>query len=268
MVYTNRNNKTCIPVIKRIVSEGKNGYLADNENPTHLANAMIKASKLGRISSTYHATSNETYRKLFENISHSELLKYVTGGMIKSRHDLHVWINADVKRQNQHHPLLAKLTYGEHALTRNYLETLRKVEYHLNNKKSTWHKLLYAWHFLIYRKKCLKTGIYIYPNTCGPGLLLPHPGFIRVDAFCKIGCNCTILPMVLLGKKKPGTDCPITIGDNCYISAGVTIIGPVKIGNNVIIGAGSVVVKDIPDNAIVAGVPAKVIKKNEVVCPM
>ena len=68
--------------------------------------------------------------------------------------------------------------------------------------------------------------------------------------------------MVLLGKKKPGTDCPITIGDNCYISAGATIIGPVKIGNNVIIGAGSVVVKDIPDNVVVVGVPARIVKDN------
>ena len=60
---------TCIPVIKRIVSEGKNGYLAENENFAQLANAMIMASKLGRITSTYNATSNEAYRKLFEDIS-------------------------------------------------------------------------------------------------------------------------------------------------------------------------------------------------------
>lgn len=185
------------------------------------------------------------------------------GQIIQNRHDLRAWIKADVKRQSQHHPFLARFTYGEHALTRDYLETLRKLEYYLNNKKSILYKLLYAWYFLMYRRKCLKTGIYIYPNTCGPGLLLPHPGFIRVDAFCHIGKNCTILPMVLLGKKRPGMDCNIIIGDNCYISAGVTIIGPVKIGNNVIIGAGSVVVKDIPDNVVVAGVPAKIVKVNE-----
>ena len=98
------------------------------------------------------------------------------------------------------------------------------------------------------------------PNTCQEGLLLPHPGFIRIGSFCKIGKNCTILPMVLMGKKKPGIDCSIEIGDNCYISTGVSIIGPVKIGNNVTIAAGAVVTKDVPDNCIIAGVPAKIVK--------
>ena len=45
-----------------------------------------------------------------------------------------------------------------------------------------------------------------------------------------------------------------------YLGATVTIIGHVKIGNNVVVGAGSVVVKDVPDNCIVAGNPAKIIR--------
>ena len=69
--------------------------------------------------------------------------------------------------------------------------------------------------------------------------------------------------MVLLGKKEPGLKGDIVIGDNCYISTGVTILGPVTIGNNVTIGAGAVVTKDIPDNAIVGGVPAKIIRIKE-----
>jgi len=68
------------------------------------------------------------------------------------------------------------------------------------------------------------------------------------------------MPMVLLGKKHPVKDCPINIGYNCYIGAGATILGPITIGNNVTIAAGAVVTKDVPDNAVVAGVPAKVIK--------
>lgn len=54
-------------------------------------------------------------------------------------------------------------------------------------------------------------------------------------------------------------------GDNCYLGVRSTILGPVKIGNNVTIGGGSVVVKDIPDNCVVAGNPAKIIKyKNQI----
>jgi serine O-acetyltransferase len=68
---------------------------------------------------------------------------------------------------------------------------------------------------------------------------------------------------VLIGKKRPGVPPPIvTIGDNCYIGTGTTIIGPVRIGNDVIIGAGSVVIHDIPDGCTVAGNPAKIIKQN------
>ena len=53
----------------------------------------------------------------------------------------------------------------------------------------------------------------------------------------------------------------VTIGDNVWIGGSVTICPGVKIGNGVTIGAGSVVVKDIPDNCVAVGNPAKVIKK-------
>lgn len=54
---------------------------------------------------------------------------------------------------------------------------------------------------------------------------------------------------------------PVEIGDNTWICGGVSITGGVKIGKNVVIGAGSVVVKDIPDNVLVAGNPAKIIRE-------
>lgn len=56
---------------------------------------------------------------------------------------------------------------------------------------------------------------------------------------------------------------PVTIGDNVWIGGSATICPGVTIGNNVVIGAGSVVVKDVPDNCVVAGNPAKIIRKIE-----
>nr|WP_137619710.1 sugar O-acetyltransferase [Companilactobacillus heilongjiangensis] len=53
---------------------------------------------------------------------------------------------------------------------------------------------------------------------------------------------------------------PITVGNDVWIGGNVTVIADVNIGSNVIIAAGAVVVKDVPDNSIVGGVPAKVIK--------
>lgn len=59
---------TCIPVISRIVSEGIDGYLADKENPSALADAMEKAVKLGRVISAYRSASIEDFHYIFDNI--------------------------------------------------------------------------------------------------------------------------------------------------------------------------------------------------------
>lgn len=53
---------------------------------------------------------------------------------------------------------------------------------------------------------------------------------------------------------------PIVVGNNVYIGNNVILLPGVTIGNNVIIGAGAVVTKDIPDNSVAAGVPARIIK--------
>ena len=53
------------------------------------------------------------------------------------------------------------------------------------------------------------------------------------------------------------------MGDNVSVGAGANIIGPVHVGNNAVIGAGAVVLKDVPDNCIAVGVPARIIEKNE-----
>lgn len=55
----------------------------------------------------------------------------------------------------------------------------------------------------------------------------------------------------------------LSIGNGCWIGNGAKIVRNVYIGNNVIIGAGSVVINDVPDNAVVVGVPAKIIKMRE-----
>lgn len=53
---------------------------------------------------------------------------------------------------------------------------------------------------------------------------------------------------------------PITIKDNCWLGANVSVMPGITIGENCVIAAGAVVTKDVPDNCFVAGVPAKVVK--------
>ena len=181
--------------------------------------------------------------------------------MIISKQDLRNYIKEDRTRQGIKHPILARLTYGPNYQIRSYLTNLRKLEYYTNCGKGIWDKIMYSYYLLRHRRMSQKYGIYISPNSVGKGFVMPHPGFIRIGSLCHIGKNCTVLPMVLMGKKKPGIKGTIKIGDNCYISTGVSIIGPITIGDNVTIGAGAVVVSDIPSNCIVAGVPARIVKR-------
>ncbi|MCH5242930.1 MAG: serine acetyltransferase [Muribaculaceae bacterium] len=94
----------------------------------------------------------------------------------------------------------------------------------------------------------------------GGGLFIQH-GFATILAAKVVGNNLWINQCVTVGYSNK-TDCPI-IGNNVTILSGAKVIGNVRIGNNVTIGANAVVVKDVPDNCIVAGVPAKIIKYKE-----
>lgn len=187
--------------------------------------------------------------------------------MIKTKKDLRFYLEADLGKYNNFMRYRIKLFEmwlrgSEELFILEFIYSLRHYEYYYNQgcKLSIIGKFLKQYWRLKFRHSQLKYDFHIEPNTVEYGLKIVHPGFRKIPNFVCIGKSATILPMVLLGKKIPGIEGNISIGDNCYISTGVTILGPVKIGHNVTIAAGAVVNKDIPDNCIVAGVPAKIIK--------
>ena len=104
------------------------------------------------------------------------------------------------------------------------------------------------------------TGIEIHPGaTIGPGLFIDHGMGVVIGETTEIGENVTIYQGVTLGgtsleKKKRHP----TIGNNVVIGAGAKILGPFKVGENSRIGSGSVVVKEVPPNSLVVGVPGQV----------
>lgn len=121
--------------------------------------------------------------------------------------------------------------------------------------------ILFIVYFLFKRISELLTGIEIaHDAKIGKGLYVAHLGGIVIGNKAKIGDFCSLRNGVTIGgagsKEKYGHP---TIGNCVYIGAGAKIIGKVTVGNNVMIGANAVVVKDVPDNAVVGGVPASVI---------
>jgi serine O-acetyltransferase len=109
-----------------------------------------------------------------------------------------------------------------------------------------------------------KLGISLpFVTDIGSGFYIGHFGGIVVNAGSRIGKNCNLSHGVTLGQANRGRNkgYPI-IGNNVYIGPGAKIIGAVKIGNNVAVGANCVVTRDVPDNAVVVGVPGQVISYN------
>lgn len=167
-------------------------------------------------------------------------------------------LTEDLKRFGNHKPPLKdRILNNEVWYIYHYIRHLRYVEYYQDKNK-----LKFLWHFFWYKRLGFKLRMTIYPNTIGPAFRIYHAGdFVHVGPNVKIGRNCTMLPGVVFGNKSETPDnTPVVVGDNCYFGLGAKILGGVKIGNNVIVGANAVVTKDIPDNAVVGGIPAKIIK--------
>jgi len=109
------------------------------------------------------------------------------------------------------------------------------------------------------------TGIEIHPGAgIGRCFFIDHGMGVVIGETTEIGDDVLLYQGVTLGGtgKEHGKRHP-TLGSNIVVGAGAKILGPVKIGDDCKIGAGSVVIKDIPKNSTVVGVPGRVVGKEE-----
>jgi len=107
------------------------------------------------------------------------------------------------------------------------------------------------------------TGIEIHPGaTIGKGLFIDHGMGVVIGETSVIGDNVTLFQGVTLGGtgKEKGKRHP-TLGNNVVVGAGAKVLGNIKIGDGVMVGANAVVIKDVPADSTVVGVPGRVVKK-------
>ncbi len=150
----------------------------------------------------------------------------------------------------------------ESFYVRKYLLVLRKLEYYINVRTHFGGGYLMRIYYTIkWKRLSNKYGIYIHPNTVGKGLYIPHfNGGIQLNCI-SMGDFCSVSSGVVVGNKG-SQDNRVIIGNNVELTIGCKVIGKVVLGNNVIVAPNSVVIKDVPDNAIVSGIPAKQINKH------
>ena len=135
------------------------------------------------------------------------------------------------------------------------------------------HKLYLKKHYFLARwisqRTARKTGIEIHPGaTIGKGLFIDHGHGVVIGETAEIGDNVTLYQGVTLGGtgKEKGKRHP-TLGDNVMVSTGAKILGSFKVGENSKIGAGSVVLKEVPPNSTVVGVPGHIVKRDNMLKP-
>lgn len=187
--------------------------------------------------------------------------------MIKSRKDLNEYLRADkINYDTRNGSFINRIYYrltstpiSDQYYIWEYIKALRHLEYYLNNSENFLYKLMRTFYTIKVNRLSYITGFQIPPNTCGKGLTIWHWGPIIINANARLGDYCVLHPLIVIGHKSRGLGAP-KIGERVTISSNVSIIGDITIGNSVIIAPNAAVTCDLPDNCVVAGVPAKIIK--------
>lgn len=159
---------------------------------------------------------------------------------------------------------------GPKAFLRHYFftpgfkySTVMRLCGYAKQRKATKYTIYPPLKFLLLRYR-YKYGIAIPEYTkIGPGFFINRFGNIMVNGDAVIGANCNITHGAMLGQmnRGPKAGSPI-LGDDVFLAAGCKVIGRIHLGNRAAVGANAVVTKDVPDDGVVGGIPAKLLSTN------
>jgi len=125
-------------------------------------------------------------------------------------------------------------------------------------------KFLFVFTMLWQKLVEITTGITLPASAhIGHSFYIAHFGSVILNQYAVFGNNCNISQGVTIGVSGRGANRGVpVIGNNVYIGAHAVIVGKIKVGDNVLIAANSLVTKNVPDNAVVIGVPAEIVSYN------
>lgn len=113
---------------------------------------------------------------------------------------------------------------------------------------------------LLWRVNVATSSCHLHLDSqIGPGLKLPHPSGVVIGAGARLGANVTVYQHVTLGRSLREERYP-DVGDGAVLYPNAVIVGGIVIGQRAIVGAGAVVTADVPDDAVVAGNPAQIVR--------
>lgn len=124
--------------------------------------------------------------------------------------------------------------------------------------RSRWIRKVFATAYqVLYKLIQIVAGIELPCHVpVGKDFVIDHSGGIVVSGYAKFGDRCRIRTGVVVGLARVDDPCAPEFGDDVDVGAGAKVLGRIRIGNGVRIGANAVVLQDVPDGCVAAGVPA------------
>ena len=194
---------------------------------------------------------SSTTKRLFATVNYLRTFPVYLCVLCSAQKDL---IQADVARWNEIDQIPFRMFESLNWYMTYKKEFRNLIQHRLKNPSRSFASMV---HFAIARVlwKPMES-LYIYTENIGGGLYIQH-GFSTIITAEKIGKNCRIYQQVTIGYKNGAR--PPVLEDNVSVTCGAKVLGDITMHSGSLAAAGAVVVKDVPENAIVAGVPAKVI---------